>query len=353
MTDATADKDNIEYRSLKTGDSEWTVFVVDDRKPEWWRVVAKFLDQGRASAYAEFENMRWEFTEDHAPDNHFGMVEAGEGVEHAPALDAPASALSHFVRRETLTHTRIEREETVTIPPAPAAESVITESAPRAPRLEAPRNEAPEAVEVAAELPHSEENDPEPTLEMVDAETLDPLTAPQLLAFNVLRDANGSYVSTKEMIDRSGNGGVPTAVYALVKKGYVVADADALRRKIYRIVCVGEPKCYDAPNSAIRAPDAPATDASASAEHVDAEDLSKSPSEVLCVVDELYGDKIHPIKEPQIRGITELDEKRVSLAVTRLLELNLIRRDGNGSFFPTKRGSELAEEIRKIEREAT
>lgn len=84
-------------------------------------------------------------------------------------------------------------------------------------------------------------------------------------------------------------------------------------------------------------------------EIVDLDDLSKAPREILCIIAELHADKIHPIKEPDILNLSEVDEGRLPFALNRLRELNCIRRDGTGSWFPTSRGIDLADVIKAEE----
>jgi hypothetical protein len=82
---------------------------------------------------------------------------------------------------------------------------------------------------------------------------------------------------------------------------------------------------------------------------IDVDDLSKNVREVLCIVTELHADRIHPIKEPDILGLSEVDGGRLPFILNRLRELRLVQRDSVGSLFPTLRGKEIAKDIRAEE----
>jgi hypothetical protein len=343
------------YRAMQTAEREWTVFLLDAREPEWWRVLARFPSQERAESYAEIETMMND-------DGESSFKDVGAA---SPAILAPASAITvaNFSRRETVTHTRIEREETV--------------------QLGAPEIEAAEEVEGEVEIS-----------DCADLPTLNERQAKVFAGIRAIVE-RGERATMRQAALEIGSQNVTDAIYALEKKGYLAECGERGAR--HWVPCAeGEPRVdslglrarpwsdaefLDLEEVAKRDGDfaalalrldrsegackqqaylrgwckisgerecLPAAVASQEPQlepdEVDADDLSKTPREVLCVIAELYDDKIHPIKEADILAVAEADEGRLPMAITRLSELNCIRRDGAGSWFPTSRGQAIAKQ---------
>ena len=79
------------------------------------------------------------------------------------------------------------------------------------------------------------------------------------------------------------------------------------------------------------------------------DDLSRGPREVLCIIDELYRDKVHPIVIKEIANLSDLGEDRILAALARLHDLRCIKRDTTASYMPTDLGVKLAADIRADE----
>lgn len=221
-----------------------------------------------------------------------------------------------------------------------------------------------------------------PESELVDAATL-PRPSPrewQLLRVLPLLLRDNPACSVATMASNSGvpSGSIPAVLGALELKGYVrnVGEHGSPRREICffgavtsekqegvpddtvfvqkpiendEVEAVEEPQETAVPPCTPVEPEEEEPDADADEPEVDADDLSKGPREVLCIVYELHTDNVHPIKEPDILQLSEADKSRMAFILNRLRELNLVRRDAVGSYFPTPRGIELAKEIKAEE----
>lgn len=473
-----AEEAHIEYRSIKTNESEWTVFCLDDREPEWWRVIAVFSSEKRAESYAEIEMM---LTEDNSAEEIGAIADGVHG--HIPALAEPQSNIirSHFVRRETIDHTHIERQETVTV--AARAEEIDADDlgstkllsgtiAGREDRsgltsndcflrvlrqmisgpiklleLDKSRKEGmtmghivregyaeyleggqgglttkgmqflmtaramPEPEAVEQEEPEEATSEPAEDVTLVDPSALPPLTEKQAAIYNGLVDAikeegdEKGWVSYSSIERRAQATGATAHLEAMAKKGWVVnrgqfgaplwtpltygkAVVDAPRDSAGRVIrswtdaeldalkaCAETTADYETFGQAV---DRTATACEQKARtmgwyrsqgpgrwpqkdeespapipaddfEVDVDDLSKGPREILSIIAELYADKVHPVKEPEILTLSEADEGRLAFILNRLRELRCVQRDGVGSYFPTARGLELAKQIKDEE----
>lgn len=239
------ESDHLEYRSIQTGAAEWSVFVVDDRAPNWWQVVAKFASQGRADDYAAMEN---EFAD-------MSDLEPLQGREDTraphPARQLPPSNLTPqtITRRESIAHTRIEREETVTTVAEPQRQQIEAPAPASAPEAVLVYEPAPQVDEIIVQVnklapPVDEASADDPLPEPVDCATLDDLTRPQMDCLKVLIEARGQYVSTTELVARAGSS-APGALPALVKKGYVRKRSIGSGRKAYDILFYGAPRLME------------------------------------------------------------------------------------------------------------
>jgi len=215
------------YVAVSLSEREHVVFVVHDETPDWWKRVATFGNKARADDYASMEN---DLTAD------WDEPLAGREGDDTPApqMAEPMSSLKpgELVRRSTLVeHTRIAHQEVVERAPEKAVHSNLL-----------PKNEV-----VAGALDGEIiESDDEPT-ELRPAHGLAPLTEQQLRVFTAIRAADGGVQTYLDLARATGvkEGSLPSAVYALMNKGYVRARHLGGNKKAYDVIAEGAPVCMD------------------------------------------------------------------------------------------------------------
>jgi hypothetical protein len=390
-----------EYRALGCH-----VFVVRDESPEWWRLVATFGNEARAIDYADMENT---FADDTSFDTPLGGRDDSKAP--APAVEPPKSALTTeaLIRRESIAHTRIERTEEITraapaaVEPPPQTliiQAPVIEAKPVAktkrlidastlpPLTEgqakvfrgliaavAERGERPSFSDISrhcgiAGIAHHLPNlaskgyienrgeygapdwrplaEGEPRIDLPTdsrGKAVRQWTEEEVQGLYDLKLENGDgYVAYAEKIDRT--------LDAVMQKARTMRCYNP-KLSPFATVTVAEEPAQAAEPAAVapQAVESPKKDDGPT--HVDQDDLSKWPREVLCVIAELHADQVHPIKEPDIIPLVDLDESRLPFALNRLRELNCVRRDDVGSYFPTDRGKKIATDIRASEERET
>lgn len=201
MTEATKDSDHIVYRSIPTSEREWSVFVTDDRTPGWWQLVATFANQGRAHDYAEMENDFSDMSDE---------VEPWRGREDVraphPQWQIPTSRI---VRRESITHTHIEREETSSIP-KPVVRVVDEDRG------------LDDVAELEATIAEPPKTDSLKVNKLADAATLPSLTEKQAKVFlGLSADQTGAgWISYSHLEGLTGISGLNYYLDSLERKGY-------------------------------------------------------------------------------------------------------------------------------------
>lgn len=101
-----------DYRAVNIG-SEWAVFVVNDKTPVWWRLVAKFPDRDRAESYAVIEN-------DCADED---CLPARDDEKAAPEMRLPVSRITieRFAQEPAAVSAPQIEAHAAIMPPLPAA----------------------------------------------------------------------------------------------------------------------------------------------------------------------------------------------------------------------------------------